>query len=446
MRLAVFNGEVVRGSFHYIMNIFPCKFVSIIGQGAFGVVYKAVTADQQVVAVKEVVVDSENKELIEREVEILTQLNHPNIVRYYGSMCKDNKYYIALEYCQGGDLEEYLKCVQVVNKKIVLYWFKQLVSALSYLQSNFKMHRDIKPANLYLNSLDVRNADIKLGDFGFSRVLANNIAQSKLGTPLYMAPELFSNCSYDYRADVWSLGCLIYELIEGVPMYNASSVKELITMQRSPPKFSEKFSQAEAEFLSYLVRYQTEYRPNFLQLENSYFIRGIQKPLFLSDSDVGQIVKVVNNAPILAEINKKLKDLASILKIFSDILENHQDWTYFFIVYLKSRCSGLGEKLRSLKPENFENEEKKVEFEGMEKNYGFIGNWVDKRENGMPVSLENFNVSSGQVAEFINTMVSIIFEYNDSTIQFLLADTCLHFDRTNEVISQTHKELLRSVQ
>lgn len=425
------------------MNIFPCSYVSIIGQGAFGVVYKAVTADKQIVAVKEIIVDSENKELIEREVEILTQLNHPNIVRYYGSMYKDNKYYIVLEYCQGGDLEEYLKHAKGVNKNIVLYWFKQLVSALSYLQYNNKMHRDLKPANLYLNSLDVRNADIKLGDFGFSRVLNNNTAQSKLGTPLYMAPELFSNYSYDYRADVWSLGCLIYELIEGVPLFNANSVKELIVMQKNPPKFSDKFSAVEAEFLTYLVRYHIAYRPDFIQLENSNFIRSIQKPLFLSDSDAGKIVKVVNNAPILTDINKKLNDLVKILRIYSDILEDHQEWAYFFIVYLKSRCSGLGEKLRSLRQEN---EEKKVEFEEMDKNFKVIEKWIDKHVNIMPVSLENFNVNSGLIAEFTNTIASIIFEYNDTNIQFLLSDTCWHFDRTNELISQMHKELLSSFQ
>ena len=412
------------------MNVFPCTFLSIIGQGAFGVVYKAETPSKMLVAVKEVQVDAHKKELIEREIEVMAKLNHPNIVRYLGSMYKDSKYYIATEYCPGGDLEGYLKSVGKVNKQIVLYWFKQLVSALSYLQENHYMHRDIKPANLYLNCIDPGRADIKLGDFGFSKGLVNDFTSSKLGTPLYMAPELLSEHSYDYRADVWSLGCVVYELIEGVPMYNASSIRQLIEMQRHSPLFSDKFTQQEKEFILYLVRYGVSDRPNFLHLENSYFIQGIQKPVLR----VEHIVKQVDNSPVLNLMNKDLDDMINVLKTFEDVIKENQENTYFFVAYLEFKCSLILKKLASLKPQHSETDQKEKEFSNLNNKLIILQQWVEKHKKLLPVAFEDYKVNSGSLAEFTNLLIPKSYEYEEFEIQLLLIDVCKYFDPTNELV------------
>lgn len=414
------------------MSVFPCTFQSIIGEGGFGVVYKAVSANGSIVAVKEVKVDAQKKALIEREIDVMAKLNHPNIVRYLGSMYKDSKYYIALEYCQGGDLENYLKSVGKVNKQIALYWFKQLVSALSYLQLNNCMHRDIKPANLYLNSLDPGSADIKIGDFGFSKSLMNNITNSKLGTPLYMAPEMFTENSYDYRADVWSLGCVIYELIEGSPIFYATSIRQLIEMQKYTPKFSDKFTPQEAEFILYTVRYYPSDRPDFLQLENSYFIQNIQKPVL----QVEHIVKNVDNSPILLSIDKKLNEIVNVLSIIEDIIDENRETTYFFVAYLESRSSVIGNKLGSLRPQNFENSKKETEFWEIERKLRVVQEWVERFKKTLSVAYEDFKVNSGSLAEFTNLLIPKSYEYEDTEVQLMLIEACKYFDQANELVSE----------
>ncbi|KAJ3042042.1 G2-specific serine/threonine protein kinase [Rhizophlyctis rosea] len=194
--------------------------------------------------------EKEKRQLV-AEVNILRELRHPNIVRYYERMVdKENRLiYIMMEYCEGGDLASIIKRCKRENKRIPedIIWglFTQLLEALFACHNGDVtkrqehptiLHRDIKPDNVFLDG----DQNVKLGDFGLSRVVEDPemFARTFVGTPFYMSPELINETSYNAKSDIWALGCLIYELCTLEPPFNAKTQAELaakIQQGKVPP-------------------------------------------------------------------------------------------------------------------------------------------------------------------------------------------------------------------
>ena len=190
-----------------------------IGKGKFAVVYRAKKiGDDQVIALKRIAVDMMNdkaKEKCLKEVRLLQNLDHPNIIRYMDSFLTDNDLFIAYEWAAAGDLKRQLRKAQErgsgFEERVIWKYFSQISNAVKYMHDKRIMHRDLKPANIFL-TLD---GTIKVGDLGLSRELSEHTIQahSKVGTPLYMSPEVLNKGEgYDFKSDIWSLGCLLYEL------------------------------------------------------------------------------------------------------------------------------------------------------------------------------------------------------------------------------------------
>eukprot|EP00644_Phytophthora_capsici_P010418 jgi/Phyca11/548748/estExt2_Genewise1Plus.C_PHYCAscaffold_300061 len=190
-----------------------------IGKGKFSVVYKAKRRhDDQAVALKKIAIfDMMNvkaREKTLKEVRLVQSVSHPNIIQYLDAFVQNNELYIAFEWAEAGDLK---RQVRKANEKGVRFdertiwrYFTQLCAAILYLHENRIMHRDLKPANIFLTLKGV----VKVGDLGLGRYLSENTmeARSKVGTPLYMSPEVLRGESYDWKSDVWSMGCILYEL------------------------------------------------------------------------------------------------------------------------------------------------------------------------------------------------------------------------------------------
>lgn len=187
-----------------------------LGRGSFGVVYKVQTRSSTATLVLKRV----NSGLVTgqtadttREVQVLKMIRHPHIIRYYTSFVEEGNVCIVMEYAEGGDLQRLLRDHKERNKRFserkVWRFAFELASALSHLHSHHIIHRDVKCLNVLLT----KDHHVKLGDLGASKVaLQSALHLTRVGTPLYLAPELVKQQAYDSKVDVWALGCVLYLL------------------------------------------------------------------------------------------------------------------------------------------------------------------------------------------------------------------------------------------
>uniref|UniRef100_A0A915AGQ6 MAP/microtubule affinity-regulating kinase 3 n=1 Tax=Parascaris univalens TaxID=6257 RepID=A0A915AGQ6_PARUN len=160
-----------------------------------------------------------------REVKIMKQLDHPNIVKLYQVMETDQTLYLVMEYASGGEVFDYLVAHGRMKEKEARAKFRQIVSAVQYLHQKNIIHRDLKAENLLLDS----DMNIKIADFGFSnQFVVGNKLDTFCGSPPYAAPELFQGKKYDGpEVDVWSLGVILYTLVSGSLPFDGQNLKEL---------------------------------------------------------------------------------------------------------------------------------------------------------------------------------------------------------------------------
>ncbi|XP_008459813.2 serine/threonine-protein kinase ATG1a isoform X2 [Cucumis melo] len=202
-----------------------------IGSGSFAVVWKSRHRHLGTVfAVKEI----HKKKLLPkvsdsllREISILRTVNHPNIIHLFEAIQTDDSIYLILEYCAGGDLWDYINRHGKVSEAVARDLMRQLASGLKVLQEKHLIHRDLKPQNLLLSSKEGIPL-LKIGDFGFARSLANQaLADTLCGSPLYMAPEIMNNQKYDAKADLWSVGAILFQLLTGKLPFTGSHPAQL---------------------------------------------------------------------------------------------------------------------------------------------------------------------------------------------------------------------------
>ena len=194
-----------------------------IGAGCFSKVYKGFhNKTKNIVAIKKIKNKNINEKYIEREINIISKLDHPNIIKMYEVISNKKYHYLVLEYCNMGDLSTYLEknlLNEFSSKKI----FIQLVEGLKYLYKNQIMHRDLKPQNILLKN----DIEVKISDFGFANFY-NNLDQTICGSPYYMAPEILTHKKYTNKADLWSLGIILYQMLVGKLPYQSGSINELL--------------------------------------------------------------------------------------------------------------------------------------------------------------------------------------------------------------------------
>ena len=187
-----------------------------LGEGNFGKVYKVYNKDNdQYYALKEFLIKDENEEKInkiQKEAEILSKFNSNNIVEYYDSFRDNEKFYILMEYCEKGHLKNFInkRNSVLIEEKIISKIIKQICLGIKEIHDNNIIHRDLKTENIFLKE----NYKIKIGDFGISRQLDSfkNTLTKSIGTLYYIAPEIIIGNDYNKKADIFSLGCIIYEL------------------------------------------------------------------------------------------------------------------------------------------------------------------------------------------------------------------------------------------
>ncbi|KAH0555656.1 hypothetical protein GP486_006401, partial [Trichoglossum hirsutum] len=199
-----------------------------LGKGAFGSVYRALNwGTGETVAVKQVkLADLPKSELrvIMLEIDLLKNLNHPNIVKYHGFVKSAESLYIILEYtellssiyCENGSLHSICKNFGKFPENLVGLYMSQALHGLLYLHEQGVIHRDIKGANI----LTTKEGLVKLADFGVATRTTGLHESSVVGTPYWMAPEVIELSGATTASDIWSLGCTVIELLEGKPPYH----------------------------------------------------------------------------------------------------------------------------------------------------------------------------------------------------------------------------------
>lgn len=197
-----------------------------IGSGSFAVVWKSRHRHLgTVVAVKEIQkkhLSPKVSDSLLREISILSTINHPNIIRLFEAIQTDDRIYLILEYCDGGDLWGYINRHGKVSEAVARDLMRQLATGLKVLQEKHLIHRDLKPQNLLLSSKEGTPL-LKIGDFGFARSLEDQaLADTLCGSPLYMAPEIIQNKKYDAKADLWSVGAILFQLLTGKPPFSGN--------------------------------------------------------------------------------------------------------------------------------------------------------------------------------------------------------------------------------
>jgi len=205
------------GEYYYDINDF-------LGHGTNSQVFKGYSVNSESLAIKQIPIpqfpEKEKQKFdnfmnyLGREIEIMKKLSHDNILKLIDCRCTSNNFYLITEFCNGGDLKS-IKFDLIYEQ--ILTILKQIVNAMIYANSLKIMHRDLKPQNILIH-----NKVIKIGDLGYARIFVDgeddNLKMDlkitpQIGTPLYMAPEVFYSGKYCDKCDGWSMGIILYELL-----------------------------------------------------------------------------------------------------------------------------------------------------------------------------------------------------------------------------------------
>ncbi|NXP58447.1 STK36 kinase, partial [Chloropsis cyanopogon] len=250
--------------------------LEMIGEGSFGRVYKGRRKHSaQVVALKFIPkVGRSEKELknLQREIEIVRGLHHPNIIQMLDSFETAKEVVVVTDYAEG-ELFQILEDDGTLPEDQVQTIAAQLISALYYLHSHRILHRDMKPQNILLG----KDGVVKLCDFGFARAMSIHtmVLTSIKGTPLYMSPELVEERPYDHTADLWSVGCILYELFVGTPPFYTNSIFQLVSLIiKDPVKWPMTMSPVFKSFLQGLLMKDPHQRLSWPELLSHPFIAG----------------------------------------------------------------------------------------------------------------------------------------------------------------------------
>lgn len=213
-----------------------------LGSGTFGKVYQVIhLPTKQLRALKVVKVDSVNyqddDQQFLKEIKLLSQLDHPNIIKIYEYFIDDVYYYIITELAKGGELYDQICNIKNYSENDAAIIMKQILSGIYYIHSKNIVHRDLKPENILLETNNKGDLFIKIIDFGNSNFIEKNKKLSlKVGTPQYMAPEVI-NKEYNQKCDIWSCGVIMYVLLCGSPPFDGPDDKSIQNKVKSG-KFS----------------------------------------------------------------------------------------------------------------------------------------------------------------------------------------------------------------
>ncbi|ESO08953.1 hypothetical protein HELRODRAFT_150398, partial [Helobdella robusta] len=243
------------------------KTLKKIGEGSFGSAFVVKhKISEKCFVMKEInmkKMSNKEQEEARKEVTCLAKLNHQNIVSYIEHSEVSSMLFIIMDYCEGGDLHNKIVAQKGVlfSQNQILDWFIQLCLAVKHIHDQKILHRDIKSQNIFLTKQGV----IKLGDFGIAKLLnsTSELARTCIGTPYYLSPEIVENKPYNNKSDIWSMGCVLYELTTLKHAFEAESLKVLVMkiVRGSYPPINQRYSLDLKNLIAHIFKKDPSDRP-----------------------------------------------------------------------------------------------------------------------------------------------------------------------------------------
>ena len=266
------------------------KIKDVLGAGAYGIIYKVINmTTNEIFVIKQIsLFNLTTKQInnVKLEAKLLSSINSLYVVKYYDSF-EENKYLnIVMEYCDGGDLSEFIQRNKethfLLKEDLIWNIFLKITIGLATMHQLNILHRDLKPQNIFLT----KKLEVKIGDLGVARSLTKTPFLKKvIGTPYYLSPELCDKKPYNFKSDVWALGCILYELCTYKHPFNANCQASLILkiLQNEPEPIDIHYSK-ELKRLVYLIFDKNHLtRPSCLDILNLPFVLDKAKKIGIQD-------------------------------------------------------------------------------------------------------------------------------------------------------------------
>ncbi|KAK3082811.1 hypothetical protein FSP39_006009 [Pinctada imbricata] len=254
-----------------------------LGSGAFGEVFQIYDEDTgKVFAMKVVTLENLNAETskevraLENEIQLLRNFEHERIVNYFGCSQTDHTLNIFMEFMSGGSVKDVLNRYGALTESVTRRHTRQILEGLAYLHKNVIVHRDIKAANILRDN----DGNVKLSDFGASKRLQTICSaaglKSVVGTPYWMAPEVINGEGYGRKADLWSVGCTIVEMLTKKPPWaefeTMAAIYKIAMEERPRFTLPDNVSQDCKDVLSLTFRRNAQERPSAIDLLNHHWL------------------------------------------------------------------------------------------------------------------------------------------------------------------------------
>ncbi|KAG2443892.1 hypothetical protein HXX76_002232 [Chlamydomonas incerta] len=247
-----------------------------LGTGTYGSAYLVTLKSNPLaqLVLKKVKIEGEGGISADGEVKVLRQLSHPLVLSYVDHFIYKGHLCIVTEYCDAGDLYQLLRARKAALPEAqLLDFFAQVLLAIQHVHGKNILHRDLKTQNIFLTS----GGSIRLGDFGISRSLSGtmDLASTIIGTPYYMSPEVMSSMPYDFKSDMWSLGCVLYEMMSLKHAFDAADMSSLVMkiLRGEHLPIPQGFSQELKDLVRQLLCKNPKMRPSAEQIMKMPFMK-----------------------------------------------------------------------------------------------------------------------------------------------------------------------------
>ena len=391
-----------------------------LGKGSYGIVYKVQKKNtNEIYVIKQIALRGlSQKEIdeVRQEAKILSSINSDFVVKYYDSFEENDNINIVMEYCDEGDLNDFIikkkESQTLIEEDLIWNLFIKITIGLAHIHQMKILHRDLKTMNIFLKN----GFQVKIGDLGVAKILLkNSFAKTLIGTPYYLSPEICQEKPYNDKSDVWALGCILYELCTFKHPFDAKSQGALILkiMNNTPENINNTYSKDLCNLIHLLLEKESEKRPSCKDILNLDFIVNKIKKLGLFN----YIKNFIQEKNLLINVNNNSKNINSN--------QNNSRYNLKNELYKK-------EIINSNKYKNINNN---IQFSGIKINEIVLGNNTKSNINKQPISNRNLNNHALINNFFINDEKN---KYNKKLSNVIISkkNSKINLERNHDIISK----------